>query len=282
MEDQSTFIVVTWDFTVVSENALEHAIRISRTLQQEIKLLHIVKEETSPAEIENKNKKMEVVCQDAFNRFGIKPSPVIKKGSIFSDISKFASENKASLVVMGTHGMTRSQKLFGSWALKVIVGSSVPFIVVQDKPTSHEKYSDIVFPVDFKSENKEKLNWAIYLGKYFNSKVHILKYPIKDQSLQRKINTNLNFAIRFLIQNNMNYEIYSPEKSGNFTKETINFTKKINADIILIMTTKYISILDYMFGAKEQLIIANKEKIPVMCINPKANFAAVGQFMYGQ
>jgi nucleotide-binding universal stress UspA family protein len=282
MEDQSSFIIVTWDFTIVSENALEHAIRISRTLQQEIHLLHIVKEDTIPAKIEINRKKMEVTCEETFKRFGIKPIVVIKQGNIFRDISKYASENKASLVVMGTHGMTRSQKLFGSWALKVIVGSSVPFIVVQDKPTTYEKYSNIIFPVDFKSENKEKLNWAIYLGKYFSSKVHIYKYPIKDKSLQRKINTNLNFAIRFLIQNNMNYEIYSPEKSKNFTNETIAFAKSLNADIILIMTTKYISILDYMFGAQEQLLIANKEKIPVMCINPKANFAAVGQFMFGQ
>jgi hypothetical protein len=37
-----------------------------------------------------------------------------------------------------------------------------------------------------------------------------------------------------------------------------------------------------MFGAKEQKIIANSEKIPVMCVNPKANFSGVGQFMFGQ
>ncbi len=282
MEDPSNFVVVTWDFTVISENALEHAIRISRTIQKDIHLLHILKPNTPAAEIEEKKKKMELSSEQAFQRFAIKPAVVLIEGSIFRDISKYASDNKASMVVMGTHGMTFMQKLFGSWALKVIVGSSVPFIVIQDKPTTHEKYSNVVFPIDFKSENKEKLHWAIYFGKYFNSKVHIFKYPVKDKSLQRKINTNLNFAIRFIIQNNLNYEIHSPEKSKNFTNETIAFTKAIGADIILIMTTKYISILDYMFGANEQLIIANKEKLPVMCINPKANFAAVGQFMFGQ
>ncbi len=282
MEEIKKFILVTWDFTVVSENALEHAIRISRTIDQEIILLHILKPGTSSSEIDSKRKKMETSAEESFKKFGIKPGVILKEGSIFKDIAQYASDNKASLVVMGTHGMTRSQRMFGSWALRVIVGSSVPFIVVQDKPVSYEKYSKVVFPVDFKSENKETLNWAIYFGKYFNSKVFLYKYPVKDKSLQKKINTNLNFAIRFLIQNNLTYEIFSPEKSSNFTKETIAFAKKIDADIILTVTTKYISILDYMFGAKEQFMIANKEKIPVMCINPKANFAAVGQFMYGQ
>jgi len=51
--------------------------------------------------------------------------------------------------------------------------------------------------------------------------------------------------------------------------------------LILITTTKHITKIDYIFGAKEQYLIANKEKIPVMCVNPKSNFAKVGQFMYG-
>lgn len=282
MEENNKFLVVTWDFTPVSESALEHGIRISRTINEEIQLLHILKPGTSASEIEEKRKKMEVICDETYRKFSIKPTVVFQEGSIFREIAKYASDNKASMVVMGTHGMKGSQKIFGSWALKTIVGSSVPFIVVQDKPTSFEKYSKVVFPVDYKSENKETLNWAIYFGKYFNSKVYLFKYPVKDKSLQQKINTNLNFAIRFLIQNNLSYEIVSPPKSKDFTTETIDFAKSIDADIILTVTTKYISIIDYMFGAKEQLIIANKEKIPIMCINPKANFAAVGQFMYGQ
>lgn len=282
MEEKKKFIVVTWDFTIVSENALEHAVRISRTINQDIYLLHILKPKTPENEIAEKRRKIEVICDQTYSKFGIKPQIVFREGSIFKEISKYASEEQASLVVMGTHGMTRSQRIFGSWALRVIVGSSVPFIVVHDKPLTHEKYSKVVFPVDFKSENKETLNWAIYFGKYFNSKIFLYKYPVRDQSLQKKINTNLNFAIRFLSQSNLAYEVHSPEKSKNFTSETISFAKSINADIILTVTTKYISILDYMFGAKEQKMIANKEKIPVMCINPKANFAAVGQFMYGQ
>lgn len=283
MENQDTNpIIVTWDFTNISQCALEHAVKISRTIKKEIVLLHIVPLKSSENEMAGKKDKMNLVCEETERRFGVKPSIHILEGSIFRDISKYASDNNASLVVMGTHGMKGSQKLFGSWALKVIVGSSVPFIVVQGPPKSHEKYSNIVFSIDFKSENKEKLNWAIYLGKYFNSKVHLFKYPVGDKSLQRKINTNLNFAIRFLIQNNVDYEIHSPAKSKDFAKETVEFAKQIDADLILIMTTKYITIFDYMFGAKEQRIIANSAKIPVMCINPKANFATMGQFMYGQ
>jgi nucleotide-binding universal stress UspA family protein len=282
MDNQNNFILVTWDFTNISQCALEHAIKISRTIKKDIALFHIVPGKTSDKEIESRRDRMNLISEETERRFGIKPHVVIQEGTIFTTISNYASEINASLVVMGTHGIRGRQRLFGSWALKVIVGSSAPFIVVQDKPKTHEKYSNIVFPIDFKSENKEKLYWAIYFGKYFNSKVHLFKYPVTDKSLQKKINVNLNFAIRFLIQNNLEYEIHSPEKCKDFTQDTVDFAKSIDADLILIMTTKYITFIDYIFGAREQKIIANNEKIPVMCINPKANFATMGQVMFGQ
>ena len=272
--------MVTWDFSSVSYSALKHAIRMSRIVKYNIILFHIV---TDPSETEAAKERLAKVVEEIENEYGEKVTSFVHHGKIFKEISDYASkeENKVDFVVMGTHGMKGGQKFFGSWALKVIVGSSVPFIVVQSDPPEKDRYSDIVFPIDFKSENKEKLQWAIFLGKYLNSKIHLYKTPIGDKDLQKKINVNLNFAIRFLIQNNIEYEIHSAPKSGNFQKELLAFSKKIKADLILITTTKHITKIDYIFGAKEQYLLSNPEKIPVMCVNPKSNFAKVGQFMYG-
>ncbi|NSW95738.1 MAG: hypothetical protein HPY62_13605 [Bacteroidales bacterium] len=82
------------------------------------------------------------------------------------------------------------------------------------------------------------------------------------------------------MQNNIEYEIHEMTK-GKFAQQTIDFAQKIKADLILIMTTKNITMADYMLGASEQYIIANSSKIPVCCVNPRASFAKVGQFMYG-
>jgi nucleotide-binding universal stress UspA family protein len=282
MENKNEHILVTWDFTYVSQCALEHAVILSRGIQKEISLIHIVPPKTSAKEIENRKEKMSLVCEETGKKFAAKPNIIILEGTIFQTISEYATTTKASLVVMGTHGIKGMQRVFGSSALRVIIGSAVPFIVVQEKPLNNEKYSKLVFPIDFKSENKEKLSWAIFFGKYFGSKIQLFVYAVNDRSLKKKINTNLNFAIRFIMQNNLEYEIISPENSRHFTVETVDYADKIKADIILITTTKYITILDYMFGASEQKVIANNKKIPVMCVNPKANFATMGQFMFGQ
>ncbi|MFH0757751.1 MAG: universal stress protein [Bacteroidota bacterium] len=280
MEQVKKTIMVTWDFSPVSYYALKHAIRMSQIVKYNILLFHIVK---NPSEVETAGEKLRKTVAEIKNDLGVEVGSYVHHGKIFKEISDFASkeDNKVDFVVMGTHGMKGGQKLFGSWALRVIAGSSVPFIVVQDEPPKKDRYTDIVFPIDFKSENKEKLQWAIFLGKYLNSKIHLYKAPVSDKNLQKKVNVNLNFAIRFLIQNNIDYEINESKKSGNFQKEILSFSKKIQADMIMITTTKHITKVDYIFGAKEQYLLSNNEKIPVMCVNPKSNFAKVSQFMYG-
>jgi hypothetical protein len=176
--------------------------------------------------------------------------------------------------------MKGMQKLTGSWALKVIVKSKIPFIVVQDPPADLERYHNIVFPIDYRGENKEKMRMAIFMGKYFDSKIHMLVTVSTDPNLIKKTNVNLNFAVKFLLQNNIEYQIYEVPR-GNFAQQTIDFAQKINADLLLIMTTKNITVADYVMGATEQYMIANSSKIPVCCVNPKATFAKIGQFMYG-
>ncbi len=281
MEKADKMLLVTYDFTPVSDNALSHALRISKYTDSPIRLLHVVDEgsghEQKKEEAENKIK---LVCEAFHDKNGVNPDFVILKGSIFNTIGKYASENEARMVIMGTHGIKGMQKLTGSWALKVIVKSKVPFLVVQDKPSEKHRFTDLVFPIDFKAETREKLYWAIYLGKYFNSRVHLFKPPITDKSIVRMINTNLNFAIRYLIQNNIDYKIQVGKKSGNFSKETISFAQEIDADLILITTTKSVNMTDFMFGLPEQEIIANSAKIPVMAVNPRVGASSISSVMY--
>jgi len=268
MEEHSNFILIPWDFTKISENALMHGIKIAKMTDDSIVIQHVVDKSLSSKNESEVLLKLENVKQKFENLFGIRIQVLISKGNIFSAISSYANKNEASMVIMGTHGITGMQKITGSWALKVIAGSKVPFIVVQEKPGDWEKYRNIVFPIDFREENKDKLKWAIFMGKYFDSKVYILKSKEVDTKLVKKTNTNLNFAIKFLIQNRLDYEICELPLSSNLAKDTLAFAQDLNADLILITTTKNITPAKYLLGVQEQYIIANSSKIPVMCINP--------------
>ena len=280
MEEHQKLIIVPWDFTIVAEHALAHAVKISRMVGNEICLLHIVDSKIKQQDLDAKNALLSQKAKEHSDSYNLPIAFHISKGSIFKAIADFAHDSDASLVVMGTHGMIGMQKLTGSWALKVIVKSKIPFIVDQEPPKDQERYHNIVFPVDFRNENKEKIKMAIFMGKYFDSKVHILETVATDKNILKKTNINMNFAIRYLIQNNIEYEIHDLPK-GDLAQQTIDFAQKINADLILIVTTKNITFADYIIGASEQFIIANSSKIPVCCINPRATFAKTGQFMGG-
>jgi nucleotide-binding universal stress UspA family protein len=281
MEKVDKELLVTYDFTPVSENALAHALRISKYTDSPIRLLHVIEEGSGlEQKKEEAESKLKLTCENFTEKNGVSLGYEILTGTIFNTIAKYASDKEARMVIMGTHGVKGMQKFTGSWALKVLIKSKVPFLVVQDKPSEKHRFTDIVFPVDFKAETREKLYWAIYLGKYFNSRVHIFKPPTTDKSLVRMINTNLNFATRYLIQNNIDYQIHVGKKSGNFAKETIAFSQEINADLILITTTKSVHMTDFMLGLPEQEIINNSAKIPVMAVNPREGTSSVSSVMY--
>ncbi len=267
-------ILIPWDFTEIAGFALDHALIISRTTGNDIAFIHIVKSDNEKSEAEAK---LQAVADETSKKHNVKCRAIVRVGTIFQSIGEVATEVEANLVVMGTHGVKGMQKLTGSWALKVIVSSEVPFIVVQDKPLN-QTFKNIVFPVDFRKETREKLNWVNYLAKYYHCKIQIFKRS--DAALRKNIDGNIQFTKKFLQQQNIDYEIVTESGKKPFPIETINFAKEIGADLILIMTSRNLGFADYVMGPDEQYIIANSAKVPVMCINPRP-VSLAGSFSAG-
>ncbi len=265
MEKLERPIIVPWDFSQVTENAFQHAVYISKFLNREILLLHIVSEKK---DIESKMAELDVSSEKLGKEYGKKPHVEVVVGSIFNAIGDAAREMKAEMIIMGTHGMKGAQKLFGSRALKVVVSSRIPFLVVQGKPVK-EKIETILLPIDFKKENKEKANWIYYLARNFGAKFIILKSRAKDKGFRRKTLSNIRYVESFLKGHDVGYEIVTSSGKQSFKKEIVSFAKEHQADLILIMATRDIKWVDYLLGAPEQYIIANPENLPVMCMNPK-------------
>lgn len=272
MKNTNNKIIVPYDFTEIADNAVAHAVNYSKILETGVTLLHIVKVDSQLPDIQSK---LDDVALKIEGQFGLKPMSIIREGSIFKTIQQTAEEMEAMIVVMGTHGMKGLQKLTGSWALKVIVGSRVPFIVVQ-APPQNKAVEKIVFPIDFKSENKEKLKWVEFLSHYLKTKIYLLSYSTKEGAVDNRTKANVVFAKKFLDEKNINYELAIGAGGGSFSQETIQFAKRIEADMIIAMTTRDIAFHDYVLGAHEQYIIANEAKIPVLVVNPRNDLMKYG------
>ncbi|MDX2432194.1 MAG: universal stress protein [Bacteroides sp.] len=272
MEKLERPIIVPWDYSEVAENAFQHAVNISKSLNRDILLLHIVQDSK---DIAAKKNDLEADAEKLGKEYGNKPHVEVLEGSIFHAIGNIAKELKAEMIIMGTHGMQGAQKLFGSKALKVVVSSRIPFVIVQGKPVK-EKIDTILLPIDFKTENKEKANWIYYLARNFGAKFVILKSKSKDKGFRRKTLSNIRYIESFLKGHDVAYEIVTTEGKQSFKKEIVTYAKSHDADLILVMATRDIKWIDYFLGAPEQYLIANPEGLPVMCMNPKPAKIASG------
>lgn len=265
MEKLERPIIVPWDFSQVAENAFQHAVNISKALNRDILLLHVVNEEKDK---ELKRVELDASIEKLGNEYGKRPFAEVVSGSIFHAIGETAKVLKAEMIIMGTHGMVGAQKLFGSRALKVVVSSRIPFLVVQGKPVK-KSIDTILLPIDFRSENKEKANWIYYLARNFGARFIILKSRAKDKGFKRKILSNIKYVETFLKGHDIEYEIVTATGSQSFKKEIVTFATENKADLVLIMATRDIRWIDYMMGAPEQYILSNPANLPVMCMNPR-------------
>ena len=269
-------ILVTWDFSKVSEFALEHAIYFTKIVKGQVYLLNIAKKEKDIDKIE---KQFEHVISETYKKYGVNIKTIVTVGNIFKTITDLANKKEAKLVIMGTHGVKGIQKFTGSWALKVIVGTNTPFVVVHDKPKNKE-VKDIVFGIDHTKENKQMLKQAKLLANNNNVKFHlVLPDKISNSQILKNTKINLVYVKNYFKQNNIDFDVNEVNDTYTSADATLKYTENNKSDLIIVLTTKNINIQDYVLGADEQRIIANPSKIPVMCINPnKVKYSTYSSF----
>lgn len=266
MESYTDTIIVPYDFTEKADCAVRHAAIIAQRMKAEVILLHIVKKLGKEPNVDDE---LNAIALKHKQEQNVEVKPLVREGTIFKTINEVVDELKGVLVVMGTHGMKGMQKITGSWALKVIVGCHVPYLIVQKDPC-YTNPTDILFPVDYKLETKEKLKWVSMLG-YLNQgmKVRLFGQRGNGPMYDNPTKANMSFCTRYLDERNIPSEVIWADEKGTFYQLSLKYAKENNVDVIMITTTRDIAFHDYILGAYEQTIIANEAQIPVFVVNPR-------------
>lgn len=267
-------VLVPYDFTELSEDALQYAIQIARVINSSVELVHIAgtKNELKIAEVA-----LNHMTRDELANIDVHVGYKIISGKFIQEMNQLVSSNHYEFAVIKTDGPKKMERYTGSRAMKIIAGSRIPFLVVQKKP-SHTNISRIVFPLDFRQETKEKLNWIFFLSQFYEIKLSLFLPNYKDKGLSKKINNNLCFAQKILDRRKMEYQVQVATGDKDFVFETIDFAEQIDADLILIMFNKDIGLKEYLLGPQEQAYIINRPKIPVMCVNPRTDLRRLAGF----
>jgi nucleotide-binding universal stress UspA family protein len=272
-----TKLLVPTDFTEVAHTAIQHAVKLGEIIKAEIILLNVVKDKEDVTDATKKLKVEEQYAKSIFENTNIKS--IVRVGNIFDDIGDAASEVGANLIFMGTHGASGWQKVTGSYALKVITNSSVPFIVVQDEMMKDSGYDSIVVPLDLNKETKQKLEIVGSVAHYFDSEVHLITPRESDEFLRNKLKANLIWAKKYLTNKQVKCSTHVAEKGTKFIDEIAKLSKEVDADLISIMNLQNNSLMGILGSSYQQEIITNKQKVPVLCMNPLQSTVAAGSIL---
>lgn len=264
MNIEKITIVVPTDFSKVAEAAIEHALGLSKSINADVVLLHIIGKEKEKEAAEVKLKlQADILCKES----GVNVTYEARIGNIFDDIGAAASDLNAKLIIMGTHGVKGMQHITGSYAVKVITHSSVPFIVVQERGFRNG-YKNLLLPFDLSKDTKQKLNLAINIATVFNSKVYIIHPKETDEFIMNAINNNVALAKKELRINQIEFDVKMADEKGNFVKQFLAYAAVIDADLIAVVNSQEAGFPEIFAGTDERQIIGNEAQIPTMIVNP--------------
>jgi hypothetical protein len=273
-KNKKDVILVPWDYTESSKIALLHAIQLATEVNNHIMLARFIespgffagkkiKENLLQEELE----KLKKAGQEILAEFQINPFLAV---DFTSNISKLVKDANANLVVCSKTYKLNDKITFDVGNLAVKFSEfDIPFIVAQEKP-AHNYYKEIVVPLDHDKKYKETLQWVVYLSKYYNCNINIIKPYIEDEFMKKDMTNNIYFTKKMLDKKNIIYGIKTAKKNKKFDDEVLRFAENIDADLIVIMVRKFKNLV------KERPHY--EERIPFLVINRSSKLMKYGGF----
>jgi nucleotide-binding universal stress UspA family protein len=252
---------------------------VAKTVNGEVTLLHVIGKDKERSQAQAK---VDAMAAEASAKSGIQVKGLVKEGNIFDDIGGVAETLGARIIFMGTHGVKGMQHILGSYAVKVITNSNVPFIVVQERGIRNG-YKNIVLPMDLSKESKHKLDLTIKMAKYFGSKVHIFSQVETDEFIRKAIERNTAYARNEMKKHNIDHDLHTAAEKGNFVKQMVQFAASVDADLIAVVNSQERGVHELLSGTSERETITNEAQIPVMIVNPLGlTNSKIAYFIAGQ
>ena len=261
-------IIVGFDFSTGSANAVDLAIDIANRWHKDIRLVYVKEQAQDEApireEIERRNAGVAHLLK------GIKLEYVIREGVVSTELTKQAEEDNASLVIVGTNGMSGYKRNWmGKNTYRTITDSKVPVLSVREGYNFNKNLDRIVLPLDSTDVTRQKVIIAEKFARTFGSEIHILGLNTSDsKDIRGTVSSFVNQVARHLAKNNIRYVTKIVDVPKNLTLTTLEYASEINADMIVIMTEQEKAISNLLMGTFAQQMITDSN-IPVVSVRPE-------------
>jgi nucleotide-binding universal stress UspA family protein len=284
METRENKILIPFDFGEQSTIAIEQSYNIARMINAEINILHVITESNSLWGLFSKNEqddlehklkeKLSIYARQIEEQSGCKVTPIVARGKLIDIILETSDKLNVKFLIIGSSGVQDSKlRIIGSNSLRIIRESRCPVITIKGK-WHRNGCRNIVLPLDLTKETREKVTNAIYFAQFFQSCIHTVTMNTStDTYIMNRLKKQLEQVSEFIrsqgIECTQNF-INTASGNTNMCTSLLDFSTKVEADLLIIMTQQETEVIKYFVGSLAKEIIHNSE-IPVMSIVPKSN-----------
>lgn len=273
-------ILVPVDFSETSMVKIEQAIYTAKIVDADVTLLHVVETYSNNSfilkekyEDAGREKAIEKVVNEKLDEViaKIKDKTVVvhKKiafGKIYQSIIDVANQIKARLIVMGTTGASRFGNILGTNTSRVTRAAKCPVITMRDKSRVF-KYKNILLPLDFTKETRQKLQIAIETAQQFGSQIHVVSVMTStDEFHVAKLRGQLNVVKQQIKEAGVGFSA-KLIKGKKISDAILNYAPVVSADCIFIMTQQEVGFVEMMVGTSAEQVM-NSAMIPVISVRP--------------
>ncbi|HJM16333.1 MAG TPA: universal stress protein [Flavobacteriales bacterium] len=284
MNKTASKILVPIGFSDQSMVAMGQAFNLAKIKNSEVVLLSVIEDKHSMFDIFTINEieyekikervlsKLNEIASEYSEKYGVEADTMVAKGSVYEKVCEVADMLSSDLIVMGTNGAPKgiAKKFIGSNAEKVVRSAKCPVVTIKGK--NHKDGCDnIILPLDLEKQTKEKVAYALEYARYWNSTVRIVSVVLKNNdNVRDQLIKNLKLVEDFITNAGVKCtaELLEAEKKISLSESVLNYEKRFQSDLIMIMTKKEEAISDNL-SVTARTIIYNSD-IPVMSIHPKA------------
>ncbi len=283
-------ILVAIDFEEQSINALEHSFEIARLFDADLLLLYVIEVCNVFGKLRSPEEYLKKVIQEAREKFdeleqlagvvtskaSVKTNVLIEKGKPYEKIIETAIENDVIMIVMGKNSISsinKRNKYIGTNTMNVVREAECPVITIKEHTKNPGKFEKILLPLDFTRQTKKQVQKAIEFGGYFGAKIYVLSVLTSDNKVSRLLKqVQINQVKNAILKNGVKCHTEVVHAQDKLVSDlVVSYSKKIDADLIIIMTQQKKSFVNFYVGSNAQEIIFNS-RLPVLSIIPTAEF----------
>jgi nucleotide-binding universal stress UspA family protein len=274
-------IIVPIDFSANSKNALEYASALAQATKSTIKLVHIVRPTTYNAvivgimaeEVTEKKaagiKEIKQILQELNAKYkDVIYDYEIYEGETPAEIIHCATDNNASIIIMGTHGATGFKKIFfGSNTASVIEQSACPVLAIPEN-YSFKIPKKIVFATNYHSSDLFVIQQLAKIAEVFASEINVLHIIDDDTHSDEKLIEIKQFLANIAPKIPYSKICYKLFNSKDIPKGIESIIEQEDADIITLSTHKR-NTIEKLINKSMTKELSFHTKVPLLAFSMK-------------